>query len=110
MAISLHGSFGALIDADGVLFRVHAPQARRMRLVLHDGPAGGEHRMTRDAEGVWALRVPQIRAGQRYGYRLDELPERPDPASRFQPLGVHGPSQVVDPTTYVWTVASWRGV
>jgi maltooligosyltrehalose trehalohydrolase len=106
----LDSCFGALIDADGVLFRVHAPQARELRLVLHEGPAGGDHPMTRDAEGVWALRVPQIRAGQRYAYRVDDLPERPDPASRFQPRGVHGPSEVVDPGVYRWTDASWSGV
>ena len=104
------GSFGALIAAGSVLFRVHAPQAREMRLVLHGGPASGEHRMTRDADGVWALALPQIQAGQRYAYRIDDLPERPDPASRFQPLGVHGPSEVVDPRAYAWTDASWRGV
>jgi maltooligosyltrehalose trehalohydrolase len=106
----LDRSFGALIDADGVLFRVHAPRARELRLVLHEGAARGEHAMTRDPEGVWALRVPQIRAGQRYAYRVDDLPERPDPASRFQPRGVHGPSEVVDPGAYGWTDGSWPGI
>ena len=95
---------------DAVLFRVHAPQAREARLLLHDGPKAGEHPMPRGDEGMWELRVPGIEAGQRYAYRLDDRPPRPDPASRFQPLGVHGPSEVVSPFTFAWTDAAWQGV
>ena len=103
-------SFGAFLADDGVLFRVLAPQAREMRLLLDGGPGAGEHRMRRDAEGIWELQVPGLHAGQRYGYRIDDGPERPDPASRFQPLGVHGLSEVVSAHDFGWTDASWRGV
>ena len=49
--------------------------------------------------------------GTLYRYRFGDGAERfPDPASRFQPLGPHGPSQVVDPTAFAWTDAAWRGV
>ena len=99
-----------MLADDGVDFRVHAPLARELRLVLHGGPSSGEHRMARDSEGTWALQVPGINAGQRYAYRIDDRPERPDPASRFQPLGVHGPSEVVAPAGFGWTDAAWRGV
>ncbi len=65
--------------------------------------------MSRDDEGVWDVFVPGADAGQHYSFRLDNLPPRPDPASRFQPLGVHGPSEVVDPATFSWTDSGWRG-
>src|SRR5262249_33843605 len=46
--------------------------------------------------------------GQRYLYRLDNGPDRPDPASRWQPEGVHGPSAVDDPS-FDWHDQDWRG-
>ena len=49
-------------------------------------------------------------AGSLYQYRIDGSGPFPDPASRFQPEGVHGPSQVVDPSRFRWTDAHWRGV
>jgi maltooligosyltrehalose trehalohydrolase len=45
-----------------------------------------------------------------YGYRLDGSPACPDPASRFQPAGPHGPSEIVDPGAFAWSDADWRGV
>ncbi|HVS09252.1 MAG TPA: malto-oligosyltrehalose trehalohydrolase, partial [Planctomycetota bacterium] len=49
-------------------------------------------------------------AGDRYVYRLDGAAERPDPASRSQPEGVHEPSEIVDPLTHAWSDPGWRGV
>jgi maltooligosyltrehalose trehalohydrolase len=51
-----------------------------------------------------------VGAGTRYFYRLPDGSRRPDPASRFQPEGVHGPSEVVDPGAFAWTDAAWRGL
>lgn len=58
--------------------------------------------------GYFAALVPDIEAGARYRYRLDRG-SFPDPASRWQPEGPHGPSQVVDPETYRWLDAGWCG-
>ena len=60
-------------------------------------------------EGIHELAVPGITAGMRYQYRLDGERYRPDPVSRFQPEGVHGPSVIVDPAQYQWTDQSFRG-
>src|SRR5205814_1757919 len=53
--------------------------------------------------------VPGARAGTFYKFRLDERGDFPDPASRFQPTGPHGPSQIVDARQYEWTDAGWPG-
>ncbi|MHB8067051.1 MAG: malto-oligosyltrehalose trehalohydrolase [Desulfobaccales bacterium] len=53
--------------------------------------------------------VPMVKPGSRYFYRLDGNTERPDPASKFQPEGVHGPSQVIDPH-FVWEELHWSGI
>jgi maltooligosyltrehalose trehalohydrolase len=53
--------------------------------------------------------VQGVKPGTRYFYRLDGNTERPDPASRFQPEGVHGPSQVIDPH-FVWEALHWSGI
>ena len=54
--------------------------------------------------------IPGLAPGARYGYLVDGRGPFPDPASRYQPEGVHGPSEVVDPTAFAWTDAGWRGV
>ncbi len=53
--------------------------------------------------------VPGVKPGTRYSYRLDGNTERPDPASKFQPEGVHGPSQVIDPQ-FAWEALHWSGI
>jgi maltooligosyltrehalose trehalohydrolase len=61
--------------------------------------------------GYWSVLLEEAHAGTRYRFRLDgEAPLCPDPASRFQPQGVHGPSEVVDPATFAWTDDAWPGV
>ncbi len=101
--------FGALPVRDGVRFRLWASSATDVKLVLHDGRAAGMHQMPRDAEGVFDMIVDAAATGDRYGYRVDNGDVRPDPASRFQPDGVHGPSQVIDPLAFTWTDDRWRG-
>jgi maltooligosyltrehalose trehalohydrolase len=85
---------------------VHAPAAARVDLVL-EGPLDGERPMARGADEKWELQVPDARPGQRYRIRLDGADPLPDPASRFQPLGVHDASEVVDPAAFSWTDAGW---
>src|SRR3954471_9340150 len=95
--------FGAIPVRGGVRFRVWAPTASHLTLVLHDGRARGEHPMPRLEDGVFDALVDGASAGDRYGYRVDHAPVPPDPASRFQPAGVHGPSLVIDPAAFRWT-------
>ncbi|MBI3826963.1 MAG: malto-oligosyltrehalose trehalohydrolase [Candidatus Rokubacteria bacterium] len=65
--------------------------------------------MVAGADGVWEVSVSEAAAGTRYQYRLDGERYRPDPVSRFQPQGVHGPSVVVDPDAFAWTDQGFRG-
>jgi maltooligosyltrehalose trehalohydrolase len=72
---------------------------------------GGTHRLDAEAEGYFAGIVPSAMAGTRYRFRLDGSdPLLPDPASRYQPEGPHGPSQIIDPGTFEWTDRDWDGV
>jgi maltooligosyltrehalose trehalohydrolase len=96
-------------SARGVRFRVWAPSASRVDVVIQ-GPGGGEHLLSREDEGYHSALVPGLGAGVRYRYRLDGDACYPDPASRFQPEGVHGPSEVVDTGAFEWTDGEWRGL
>ncbi len=99
--------FGAIpIDA-GVRFVVPSPG--ELTLVIHDGPAAGDYRAGSPADGLFECVVERAAAGHRYSYRIGDA-LRPDPASRFQPDGVHGPSQVIDPAAFAWSDAGWPGV
>ncbi|HET9983489.1 MAG TPA: malto-oligosyltrehalose trehalohydrolase [Longimicrobiales bacterium] len=94
----------------GVDFRVWAPTRRRVSVVLEGGPSGVEVPLQAEPGGYFSGIVEQARALTLYRFRLDGDPELyPDPASRFQPEGPHGPSQVVDPDAYEWSDAEWRG-
>src|SRR5260370_4678980 len=63
--------------------------------------------MAAEARGYYGLRLDDVAPGTRYRYVLSEGKIRPDPASRFQPEGVHGPSEVIDPF-YAWTDEGWK--
>lgn len=101
--------FGAEVDGDGVGFRLWAPRAEAVSLLLEDGATERvEIPMRSEAEGWFSLTTDRAAAGTRYRYVIDGMPA-PDPASRFQPEGVHGPSEVIDPACYRWHDAGWRG-
>jgi maltooligosyltrehalose trehalohydrolase len=99
---------GAEVVSGGVHFRVWAPRRTRVSVVLDDGR---EEPLEADADGYFAGVITRARAGTRYRFRLDG-DERlyPDPASRFQPEGPHGPSEVVDPSTFVWSDSNYTGL
>src|SRR3954462_15776689 len=98
---------GAEPAGAGASFRVWAPKRSRVQVVLHSGAAT---ELTRENDGYFSGVVAEARDGARYRYRLDGGDALPDPASRFQPEGPHGPSQVVDRTAYAWSDEAWRGL
>lgn len=101
---------GAELQSDGAHFRVWAPARRRVTVVL-EAAAAREIELTAEKNGYFAGLAPGIRAGARYRFRLDgEDRLLPDPASRFQPEGPFGPSEIIDPTRFAWTDWGWRGV
>ena len=61
-------------------------------------------------EGIFAVTLAEVKAGDRYAYVLDGEGPFPDPASRSQPDGVHGASQIIDPSPFGWSDQGWRGV
>ena len=96
-----------LIGSRSAEVRVWAPRCRRVELVIDNGES---HELTRDEEGTFEATVAGVSAGSRYWFRLDGDRLRPDPVSRFQPDGPHGPSEVVDPNAFTWTDQAWAGV
>ena len=96
--------FGAELDGQTARFRIWAPSADQMVLEL-DGQA---HAMTAEGEGWHSARLP-AKAGQQYIFQLPDGLKCPDPASRAQADGVHGPSLVIDPRSYEWQNTGWHG-
>ena len=101
---------GAEVTAAGVHFRVWAPRHQRARVVMETGRTIGEHPLEPESGGYFSGRVAGAGAGDLYRFRLDEKDLLLDPASRFQPDGPHGPSQIVDPRAFSWSDTEWAGV
>ena len=97
---------GAEIVRNGVDFRVWAPKGKRVDVLLGDRSFA----MQRDSDGYFSTVISDAEAGMSYRYRLDGGDSFPDPASRFQPEGPHGPSMIIDPASFHWSDAGWRGV
>lgn len=100
--------FGAEIIAGGVCFRLWAPRAKSVSLHLQGAEEPQALRMSADPGGWFSLTTDRAGPGTRYKYIVDGQ-AFPDPASRFQPDGVHGASEIIDPGAYVWRDAGWRG-
>jgi maltooligosyltrehalose trehalohydrolase len=102
--------FGAEWRDDGsVRFRLWAPAAAKVELCLGDVTRGTHIPLARLAQGWFELVTAAAKPGTQYRFRIDEGQKVPDPASRFQPRDVHGPSEVIDPDSFVWQDDSWRG-
>jgi maltooligosyltrehalose trehalohydrolase len=103
--------FGTRISPEGgVGFRLWAPAAGNVELCLET--ANGRTQvlpMTAGAEGWHFLAVPGARIGDLYRYRISPSLLVPDPVSRFQPGDLHGPSEIIDPESFVWTDTAWQG-
>jgi maltooligosyltrehalose trehalohydrolase len=107
-------ALGAEALPDGrVDFRVWAPRRRRVEVVFEPGPGTTQPppatALEPEADGYFAGLVEAAAPGSLYRFRLDGEGPYPDPASRFQPEGPHGPSRVVDPGSFRWSDAGWRG-
>jgi maltooligosyltrehalose trehalohydrolase len=98
--------FGARIDAAGVTFRVWAPKHNVLNLSI---ASKGAHAMRAAGNGWHELHRADARPGDLYKFVLPDGLHVPDPASRFQPQDVHGPSEVIDPASYAWQDVAWRG-
>ncbi len=105
--------FGAECRDDGtVRFRLWAPKAESVSLRLISSHPGGDPRdlpMPRDSHGWHEIITDAASAGTQYQFVIDGGQAVPDPASRFQPAGVHGASEVIDPSAYEWHDTAWRG-
>jgi maltooligosyltrehalose trehalohydrolase len=101
---------GAWIESNGARWTVWAPDHRAVDLVLDPG-THAEHSiaMTRTSDGYFTCFVDGAKPGTRYKYRVDGEGPYPDPASRSQPDGPHGASELVD-LAFAWTDQSWHGV
>src|SRR5262245_48189071 len=96
----------------GVHFRVWAPRHRAVGVEFTDASNSTLPALALSAEksGYFSGLSPEAGPGTRYGFRLDgDSKLYPDPASRRQPDGPHGLSEVVDPTAFAWTDARWPG-
>ncbi len=104
-------TFGALPHGGATTFRVWAQAPHSVGLAI-EGPDGLTRNLPleRVAAEMFEARVEGAGHGTLYRYVLDDAGPYPDPASRFQPDGVHGPSQVVDWSRYEWSDGTWRGV
>jgi malto-oligosyltrehalose trehalohydrolase len=102
--VTVYSRFGPLLTGRGVSFRLWAPAAREVKLVL-DKP------LTMPGKNGWfALHVDDAGPGTRYRFNIDGDLDIPDPASHFQPGGVHGLSEVIDHGAFQWQAKDWKGL
>ncbi len=112
---SAYRHFGAQLRREGgVDFRLWAPKARQVALKLASEATEGETRVLPahedpDAPGFHVLTVREAGAGTRYCWQIDGELDVPDPASRSNPDGVHGFSEVMAPDHFDWQHTAWRG-
>jgi maltooligosyltrehalose trehalohydrolase len=105
-------SAGIELGGEGVAHaRVWAPACHTVEVAIErpDGPESVV-RLTPESDGFHSGAIEHVAAGNRYWYRLEDDRRRPDPVSRFQPEGPHGPSAIVDPSSFVWSDQKWAGV
>jgi maltooligosyltrehalose trehalohydrolase len=96
--------FGARLTADGASFRLWAPGAKRVDLLLEKPQP-----LRRSEDGWFFADIAGVKAGTLYKFRIDDEIDVPDPASAFQPDDVSGPSEVIDHASYQWRASGWRG-
>ncbi len=98
------------LTANRTHFRVWAANCKTVAVEI---PREGEtqsHPLTQEEEGYFAGTIAGAKPSDCYAYRLDGGLSRPDPVARFQPQGVHGASQIIDPDSFPWSDQHWRGI
>jgi len=91
--------------------RVWAPECRLVELVTKDDSGAAiDSPLDSEGNGYFSGFIQNVLPGTKYRFRLDNGDAFPDPASRFQPEGPHGPSVMIDPTTFVWHDDGWQGI
>jgi maltooligosyltrehalose trehalohydrolase len=98
----------SIIDRESVRFRVWAPFAKKVSVRILSGRH--DERLKRNNREYFEGVIKDVHATDRYLYVIDDGIARPDPASRWQPEGVHGPSQIVDPQEFFWKDNDWKGI
>jgi maltooligosyltrehalose trehalohydrolase len=102
--------FGAEYRENGsTRFRLWAPAARQVEISIEKAKASKPIPLDRSDQGWFELTTDAAKPGSLYRYRIDGEQDVPDPASRFQPRDVHGPSEVIDPIAFDWKDEIWRG-
>jgi maltooligosyltrehalose trehalohydrolase len=96
--------FGPRLTSNGASFRLWAPAAKRVDLLLEKS-----HPLRRGEDGWFSADISGVKPGVRYKFRIDDEIDVPDPASAFQPDDVSGPSELIDHATYPWRASEWRG-
>jgi maltooligosyltrehalose trehalohydrolase len=99
---------GASVTPKGIRFKVWAPRASSLSLRVKG--ESNDLPMIPEKNGFYTLFVNGLGPGARYLYVLDGEYARPDPVSRFQPEGVHGPSEVIDQDDFPWEDHDWKGM
>lgn len=114
-AVTRRLPIGAEVTSEGVHVRVWAPQRRRVEVVVECGAPGtgvcDRAVLQPEGNGYFAGLLRGAGVGSLYRFRLDDDEQLyPDPATRFQPHGPHGPSRVVDATSFRWSDSGWPGI
>src|SRR5215470_9098523 len=102
---------GAEIQPSGAVhFRVWATRRTRVEIMLEYGARCAAFELEAEGAVYFSGVLSDAAPGMWYRYRLDGKKTYPDPASRFQPDGPHGSSEIIDPAAFAWTDDSWRGI
>lgn len=101
-------SFGAFVTREGIDFKVWAPSTAQVDVIVH-GETPLQIPMRAMGNGVFCAQIAKLKASIEYQFQIDGQ-RYPDPYSRFQPHGPHGPSMAVDTRAYGWRDRDWRGI
>jgi maltooligosyltrehalose trehalohydrolase len=104
-------SIGVWLEDDGARFRVWTPASQTVDVeIVLPGGASRFVPLLRADDGAFSAHVEVVGPGTRYRYRLNGRHSFPDVASRYQPDGVHGSSEIVDPSAFAWSDHEWTGI
>jgi len=101
-----------IIPSRGTHFRLWAPTCTSVSIVIETpAQAHSTYPLEPEKDGCWSALIKNVFQGTQYRFQLNNSDLLcPDPASRFQPQGPHGPSQVIDPASFTWTDSAWPGI